>query len=227
MLRNANNADSTRESIRVAYRKHVKLARTGRIPSVDSTHSIGLFAALASRYRVMGKEFSEPAIYAELAPFLCMDELESVEALAEYIVHQERPGEARLPWLKEAINRSLSVATGRYAGFAALGVAGHVRWSGWLGEKAMAVIKTAAAELERGSAKSPQEPETVEEWQEAVNIVQALLIVHDARTKRAFSDGSNIDAKRCNDTLLRGKQMGIVPQPDRVRKAVKELQGHS
>lgn len=220
MLRNRNNAEGTRESIRMSYRKHVNMARSGRLPAVDAPHVIGLFGALASRYRVMGKESSEPSIYSELAPFLGMEESEGVEALAEYVVYQERPGEARLAWLREVINRSLYVP-GPHTRFAIFGLMNHVTWSDWLGEKARTVIDAAGTEVGRKPAK---ESRSLEEWQDAVNIVKALLTLDAARTAGSVSSkGPIIDTTSCTDTLRRGKRMGIAPQPEKVERVLQQF----
>lgn len=199
------------------------MARSGRLPAVDAPHAIGLFGALASRYRVMGKESSEPSIYAELAPFLGMEASEGVEALVEYVVYQERPGEAKLAWLTEVINRSLSVP-GPHTRFAIFGLMNRVTWSNWLGEKARTVIEAAGTGIASKPAKESRSPE---EWQEAVNIVQALLALDAARkTGSVSSKGPIIDATSCADTLRRGEGMGIVPQPEKVERLLQQLIEH-
>jgi hypothetical protein len=64
---------------------------------------VGLFGALATRYRLIGRSISEVEIWQELAPFLEMSKPDSIEALAEYIVFLERPEDAKLPWLRAAV----------------------------------------------------------------------------------------------------------------------------
>jgi hypothetical protein len=87
-------------------------------------------------------------------------------------------------------------------------------WSDWLGEKAKAVIDAAAAEV---GPKPAKESRSLEEWQDAVNIVQALLTLDAARkTGSVSSKGPIIDTTRCTDTLRRGERMGIAPQPEKV-----------
>jgi phage FluMu protein Com len=84
----------------------------------------------------MGKDTSEPVIWGELAPFLAMEPGHAVEALAEYIVYQERPGEARTDWLRAIINRALSEATPHdLLPLASFGAANSVLWSNWLNRR--------------------------------------------------------------------------------------------
>ncbi len=46
-------------------------------------------------------------MWGELGPFMLMDELTSIEALVEYVVFQEVPGNAKVEWLSQVINDSL------------------------------------------------------------------------------------------------------------------------
>lgn len=100
-------AEGCREAMCESYQKHVQLARAGKITFFDqSPHSLGLYGALGSRYRALGRPINEAIMWSELTPFLLMDQSDSVEALAEYALFQERPNEARTGWLKDRINLS-------------------------------------------------------------------------------------------------------------------------
>jgi len=74
-------------------------------------HPLGLFGALGTRYKVRNSlpkvGIPDVVLWPELAPFLLMPESQAVEALAEYIVWQECPSEARVGWLRESINEAL------------------------------------------------------------------------------------------------------------------------
>ena len=145
-LQNIGNAESTRESIRQSYKKHFELAALARHGS--DCHSVALYGALATRYRLMKRPVVEVEIWAELAPFLGMLPGRGVEALAEYIVYQERPGEARTSWLKEEINNALMLR-GPHLQFAVFALGNRVLWTNWLnaGTKRN-IINGAATEVE-------------------------------------------------------------------------------
>ena len=53
------------------------------------------------------------------------------------------------------------------------------------------------------------EPETTEEWQEAVNIAEFYLLLDDARQYGLLKGGLPVDVKRCQELLRRGKQQGF------------------
>ena len=111
MMRNLFNAEGIREAMRVSYKKHFDNAdKHVSIESDRHRHGIGLYGALASRYqaKLAGKE--EVVIQGEIAPFLCMERELGIAALAEYVVFQERPSEARVDWLKENLNEALCAA---------------------------------------------------------------------------------------------------------------------
>ena len=68
-------------------------------------------------------------MWGELAPFLAMKETEAVEALAEYVVFQERPNEARAAWLKGLINSVLrSPGDDTRTAMAHVGLMNRVPW---------------------------------------------------------------------------------------------------
>lgn len=124
-------AEGCRKAIRLSYDKDVRLAREGLIPvdSNESLHTVGLYGSLGSRYEVSGESKSEVEIWAELGPFLLMNEAAALEALSEYVVYKEQPGETRMTWLKNLINdtfrmSSISERTIRFVG----GVINRVAW---------------------------------------------------------------------------------------------------
>ena len=124
-------ADGCREAMRESYAKHVQMARQGKIAmgDTDSPHVIGLYGALGSRYRVRGLPVIETLIWGELAPFLAMKEQQAIEALAEYVLFQERPSDARVAWLKGQVNMALrSCNDGTWLGMAAFGLDNQVPW---------------------------------------------------------------------------------------------------
>jgi hypothetical protein len=79
-----------------------------------------------------------------------------VEALVEYIVYQERPGEARTSWLKEEINSALMLR-GPHLRFAVLAVVNQVLWTNWLDADTRSHINRAVAEME-GAQRGPSMP---------------------------------------------------------------------
>ena len=142
-------ADGCREAMRESYHKHVQIAREGRIPTTDPPHTVGLYGSLGSRYRARGTPIVEAVMWGELAPFLAMREVEAVEALAEYIVYQERPRDARVPWLKNLVNSSLlSCKDSSRVAMAAVGFINQVAWCSLLEPKTMKMIERAVEKLE-------------------------------------------------------------------------------
>jgi hypothetical protein len=105
---NVNNAEGCREAMFLSYKKHLKPSnRTEGLKGSMPLHHVALYGALGSRYKRRRITITELDILAELVPFLLMSEREAPEALAEYVVYQERPREARTFWLKKLINDSL------------------------------------------------------------------------------------------------------------------------
>jgi hypothetical protein len=142
-------AEGCREAMRESYVKHVQLAREGRIPTTDPPHTVGLYGALGSRYRARGTPVVEAVMWGELAPFLAMRESDAVEALAEYVLYQERPRDARLHWLKELINSSLgSCKDSSRMAMAAVGFINQVAWCSLLEPKTVEMIERTAEKLE-------------------------------------------------------------------------------
>ena len=109
VLNHLGSADATRESMRASYKKHLLAAQQGKIPlNGDTTpHLAGLYGALSTRYIAAGIPKQEPFVWSELAPFLLMNDPDSVEALVEYVVCQEHPSEGKEAWLRKLINDAL------------------------------------------------------------------------------------------------------------------------
>jgi hypothetical protein len=100
-------ANGIRDAMKRTYEKHYELARQGKIPaSSDDPHYAGLFGALGSRYRLLGK-FSEQAVFLEVMPFWKLDPSVGKEALAEYVVFMESPKDCNQEWLSSQIKEGL------------------------------------------------------------------------------------------------------------------------
>ena len=54
-------------------------------------------------------------------------------------------------------------------------------------------------------------PETVEEWQEAVDAAEFFLTMDSARQYGLVQTDMRVNAERCEELLRRGKERGIVP----------------
>jgi len=137
-------AEGCHQAMRESYERHFQLARDGRNPTTDPPHNVGLFGALASRYRARGTPIDEAVIWSELAPFLLMEKFDGVEALAEYVMLQERPNEARTGWLTDRINVALrSCHDDSLMAAAALALMNRVAWCGLLEPSTLRVIEQA------------------------------------------------------------------------------------
>ena len=80
-----------------------------------------------------------------------------------------------------------------------------------LGESRKMVWWQKAAE-EVGQARMTKEPETPEQWQEAVNLAEFYLLLDSARQYGLLEGGPSLDIERCEELLQRGKQQGFQPQ---------------
>jgi hypothetical protein len=60
---------------------------------------------------------------------------------------------------------------------------------------------------------APQNPETAEEWQEAVNGAQFYLGVDSCRQYGLLKGGPQINVGRCIQILRRGRRKGYLPAP--------------
>lgn len=110
-FKNINNAEGIRETMRMSYDKHLKLTMKGKMPLSAGTtpHSVALYGALGSRFRVSGipvnNFIAEALIWADLLPFLYLDSEIAREALAEYVVYKEMPKDAKISWLTTIVQK--------------------------------------------------------------------------------------------------------------------------
>ena len=135
-----------RETVRESYREH---RRTANGPHALSAHERGLYGVLSGRYSADRPPRPEIQIWTELIPFFLMDEEEGVEALAELVVREELPLEARTAWLGErvrwAIRERLPAASESLRGGAARALRqGHRPWLAFLSGAEQEVIRGAA-----------------------------------------------------------------------------------
>jgi len=57
----------------------------------------------------------------------------------------------------------------------------------------------------------PRQPLTRAEWQAAVDAAEFSLLLESARQYGLVAGGLSANVARCEDLLLRGKALGIVP----------------
>lgn len=76
---------------------------------------------------------------------------------------------------------------------------------------------------------SPKEPKTDTEWQEAVNLADMHLKIHDAKLYGLVEGGPEIDQARCLDVLARGRSRGTFPKwiDDDMQRLLAEYAGGS
>jgi len=68
--------------------------------------------------------------------------------------------------------------------------------------------------------KNPQNPE---EWQEAVDAAEAMLLLDSARQYGLITGGPGVHVDRCLEVLAAGRDRGIVPRPDAIERVLFEL----
>lgn len=66
-------------------------------------------------------------------------------------------------------------------------------------------------------------PDTPAEWQEAVDLADAMLVVHSARCYGLIAGGPKIDPDRCDDLLREARSRGFRPRPDEVDRIIAAL----
>lgn len=126
------NADGIRETTRDSYKKHVRMAESN--PQTDDPiHWAGLYGAMASRYVASGNAQAEVYVWAELAPFLLMNNSVGLNSLCEYLVYKEQPDKANTSYIKEQINSSIRSGKGQeILALAATCFMNKVAWLPWL-----------------------------------------------------------------------------------------------
>lgn len=72
-----------------------------------------------------------------------------------------------------------------------------------------AVLAYAAAHP--NDRQRPPDPETVEEWQAAVDAAYGALSLDSCRQYGLISGGPKVDVERCHEVLAAGRARGIVP----------------
>jgi hypothetical protein len=65
-----------------------------------------------------------------------------------------------------------------------------------------------------------REPQTPAEWQEAVDIAEACLLLDASRQYGLVVGGSPVNVARCEEVLRRGRELGVTPAADCVDKFV-------
>ena len=126
--------------MRQSYQKHYDLARRGVAPVRIDPHHAGL------------PGFPDVVLWGELAPFLLMSKEDSVEALAEYALWQERPSAAKKDWLARKINSALSTKPSSEdspRSLASLAFINNVSWSKLLFAETRLTLSQESEELSR------------------------------------------------------------------------------
>lgn len=116
LLKNLNNPEGIREAMRMSYDKHYRLALEGRIGQgdIDPLHA-ALLGAMLSRFRLSGvpnNQLVQVLVWADLGPFLWLDQATAREAVAEYVVYKERPADARIAWLEAVVRQGCEKGIG-------------------------------------------------------------------------------------------------------------------
>ena len=57
----------------------------------------------------------------------------------------------------------------------------------------------------------PRDPQTPEEWQEAVNAAEFLLLIDSARQYGLIEGGPKVNGRRADAILDRGRRLGYLP----------------
>ena len=66
-----------------------------------------------------------------------------------------------------------------------------------------------------------KDPETLDEWQDAVNLAQAFLQIHSARVYGLIAGGPTINVDRCDELLERAEQRHhLRPDPTAVKDII-------
>ena len=77
-----------------------------------------------------------------------------------------------------------------------------------------------AQEEESRMSETRRDPQTTEEWQDAVDAAQALLEIDSAKQYGLITGGPDADVQRCEEILLYGKAQGIYPRDDCVQRFI-------
>jgi hypothetical protein len=61
------------------------------------------------------------------------------------------------------------------------------------------------------SQPRPPDPETREEWQEAVDVAVGARAIADCKMYGLLEGGPEVDVDRCDEIIERGRQRGVLP----------------
>lgn len=110
---NLNNAEGIREAMRWSYEKHHELAvKSGLSPVGSEQQQFALYGALSTRFQASGvpiNTITERLIWADLLPFLYLEQDIAREAVAEYVVYKEMPKDARISWLTTIVQQGCQI----------------------------------------------------------------------------------------------------------------------
>ena len=138
------NADGIREQVLESFDAGVTQYR--KIRSAEP-RGFGLFNAVYRRYELKRWPLDEERMKGEIAPFLHMYGANAVMGLAEYMVWQEKPSEAREQWLRKLINdAAMSLKPGDLIDLGALAASGNLAWARLLDRETIAAITKALDE---------------------------------------------------------------------------------
>jgi len=161
LIGTAGTPEGCRESTRFSYDQHLRGALKGKGAGTDPPHHTALYGALGSWYKVRGISTHEVVLWGELAPFLSLPETETREAIAEYTVYMETPGEANTVWLANIINRALSPSAVNEPtrSLAVVGVMYRAAWCDLLRPDIKASLDAEVDKVRRAWASKPQDEE--------------------------------------------------------------------
>lgn len=75
------------------------------------------------------------------------------------------------------------------------------------------------------SADGPVDPTTPDEWQEAVNLAEAMLLLDSARQYGLVTGGPEVLVDRCVQVMAAGAARGYRPRGDAVDHLLVEIWG--
>lgn len=72
-------------------------------------------------------------------------------------------------------------------------------------------------------AEQTRDPQTSDEWQQAVDAAHALLLIHSARSYGLIEGAPKINTARCEAILKLGRDRGHHPADDALERMVAEI----
>jgi hypothetical protein len=70
-----------------------------------------------------------------------------------------------------------------------------------------------------------RQPTSDHEWQEAVDLAEGALSLHDARLYGLVTGGPAVNVARCREILRLGAARGIHPAPNAVERFITDTEG--